>query len=66
MSDNQGKTKIKLLANGPLIVEGQFDVFSADGVEMAEGKGRVALCRCGASASKPFCDGAHTKMGFQG
>lgn len=64
MSEN--KTKIKLLPNGPAIVEGAFEVFSADGTEMAEGKDRVALCRCGASASKPFCDGAHTKIGFKG
>jgi len=60
------KTKIKLMPNGPVIVEGNFEVFSADGTEMAQGKGMVALCRCGASASKPFCDGAHAKIGFQG
>ncbi len=60
------KTKIKLMPNGPVIVEGDFEVFSTDGTEMAQGKGMVALCRCGASASKPFCDGAHSKIGFQG
>jgi len=64
MSDQ--KTKIKVLPNGPIIVEGNFEVFSADGAEMAEGKGMIALCRCGASTSKPFCDGAHSKIGFQG
>lgn len=40
MSDN--KTKITLLPNGPVIVEGDFEVRSADGTEMAEGKGKVA------------------------
>jgi CDGSH-type Zn-finger protein len=64
MSDN--KTKITLMPNGPAIVEGNFEVFSPGGQEMAEGKGRVALCRCGASSSKPFCDGAHSRSGFQG
>ncbi len=63
MSD---KTQIKLLPNGPAIVEGNFEVFSTDGTEMAQGKGAIALCRCGASASKPFCDGAHSKISFQG
>lgn len=66
MSETQSKTKMKLLPNGPIIVEGSFEIFSVDGTEMAEGKGMVALCRCGASASKPFCDGAHTKIGFKG
>lgn len=60
------KTVIKLLPNGPLMVEGRFNVLSPDGTEMAEGKGKVALCRCGATASKPFCDGSHTRIGFQG
>lgn len=64
--DDTRKTTIKLLPNGPLMVEGDFDVLSADGTEMAAGKGRVALCRCGATASKPFCDGSHSRIGFQG
>lgn len=67
MTDHEtGRTIIKITANGPIIVQGSFDVLSADGTPMAEGKGTVALCRCGASASKPFCDGAHTRIGFQG
>ena len=60
------RTTIKPLPNGPLMVEGDFDVISATGTEMAEGKDKVALCRCGASANKPFCDGSHTRIGFQG
>lgn len=66
MTQQTDKTKIKLLPNGPMIVEGQFDLYSPNGTELAEGKGTIALCRCGASASKPFCDGAHTSAGFQG
>lgn len=60
------KTKIKLLPNGPAIIEGEFELLSPNGVELAEGKGMVALCRCGASINKPFCDGTHAKSGFQG
>lgn len=62
----QTSTKIKLLPNGPIIVEGKFDLCSPNGNELAEGKEMIALCRCGASANKPFCDGAHTAAGFQG
>jgi CDGSH-type Zn-finger protein len=65
ISDTQpGKTIIKMLPNGPLIVEGDFEILSADNTNMAEGKGKIALCRCGATASKPFCDGSHSKIGF--
>lgn len=65
-SSIDNKTTIKALPNGPFIVEGNFDVLSPDGTELAQGKGRVALCRCGASAGKPFCDGSHGRIGFQG
>lgn len=56
--------KITLVANGPLLVEigGEWNWSSESG--NTTGKDRVALCRCGASASKPFCDGAHRKTGF--
>ena len=49
--------------NGPLIVENPPDLTGA--VEVAlSGKPKVALCRCGASARKPFCDGTHARVGF--
>lgn len=67
MSSNPpDKVQIKLMPNGPILVEGNFSVQTADGTEMAEGKGKVFLCRCGASKTKPFCDGSHTQLGFQG
>ena len=56
---------IKVRANGPLLVEGD-DVTVVDWNGNAYGiaKRPVALCRCGGSASKPFCDGTHRTNGF--
>ena len=51
--------------NGPYIVEGNVDLFDTDGNKIALDKPRIALCRCGASSNKPFCDGTHSKIGFQ-
>lgn len=49
--------------NGPLLCTGEVAVISADGDTLFQGN-NVALCRCGASANKPFCDGSHRKTGF--
>jgi len=49
--------------SGPLWVRGGVAVRSADG-STYEVRNRVALCRCGASANKPFCDGMHVAVGF--
>ena len=49
--------------NGPLFVRGQVRVVGDDGAVIREDT-RVALCRCGASANKPFCDGSHRRIGF--
>ncbi len=51
--------------NGPLLVSGEFSVKDADGnVFDTAGKETVALCRCGVSKNRPFCDGAHRDAGF--
>jgi 3-phenylpropionate/trans-cinnamate dioxygenase ferredoxin subunit len=55
---------IKIRDNGPYIVEGEFTLTDANGVDVPVKK--AALCRCGASVTKPFCDGTHSKIGFQG
>lgn len=50
--------------NGPLVVEGQVSLVGPDGSsEVVE---RLFLCRCGASADKPRCDGSHKRIGFDG
>lgn len=59
-------TTMTLKPNGPILVDGVFELLSADGQNLADGKTRVALCRCGASAKKPFCDGSHGSIGFEG
>jgi CDGSH-type Zn-finger protein len=58
--------KITARPNGPYIVEGEIELFDPSGAKVeTAGKPKVALCRCGASVTKPFCDGAHSKIGFQ-
>jgi len=49
--------------NGPLFVRGRLRIVGDDGALIREDT-RVALCRCGASANKPFCDGTHRRIGF--
>lgn len=55
---------IKIRDNGPLVVDGEFTLVDANGNEVPLVK--RALCRCGGSTMKPFCDGTHSKIGFQG
>jgi CDGSH-type Zn-finger protein len=55
---------IKIKDNGPYIVEGEFRLTDMQGNEIPIRKN--ALCRCGGSTTKPFCDGTHSKIGFQG
>ncbi|KKS80371.1 MAG: hypothetical protein UV54_C0008G0006 [Candidatus Beckwithbacteria bacterium GW2011_GWA2_43_10] len=56
--------KIKALINGPYQVSGGVTVEDATGKTIVAEKD-VWLCRCGASKNKPFCDGAHAKIGFK-
>jgi 3-phenylpropionate/trans-cinnamate dioxygenase ferredoxin subunit len=51
--------------NGPLIVEGPVELYDTEGNRIPLDKNRIALCRCGASSNKPFCDGTHSQIGFQ-
>jgi CDGSH-type Zn-finger protein len=57
--------KITILDNGPLKVEGPIELVDANGNPIETKKDTVFLCRCGASTKKPFCDGAHSRIGFQ-
>lgn len=58
-----GPLSIKPLANGPLLVEGNLEIRAGSGRLAWQGT-RAALCRCGASKNKPFCDGTHKAVGF--
>ena len=58
---------IRCRENGPLVVQGTIKVVDHLGNEFSipPGKDTVALCRCGHSNKKPFCDGSHRPTGFQ-
>jgi len=58
-------TQVEVTKNGPLVVKGKIEIKHADG--NIENKEKVtAFCRCGASGNKPYCDGTHNKIGFEG
>jgi CDGSH-type Zn-finger protein len=62
----EGEVTITVRPNGPLRVEGPIKLINTDGQPIdLTGKPAVSLCRCGASTNKPFCDGTHSKIGFQ-
>ncbi len=58
------KVTIQATKNGPLLVKGDVEILDSQGNSMQTAR-TVALCRCGQSADKPFCDGTHAKVGFQ-
>ena len=51
--------------NGPYLVRGHFTIVDQDGDEIEVTRGTVALCRCGKSRTRPFCDGTHKLIGFE-
>ena len=59
-----GPLTIKAAPNGPLLLSGNFSIIGGAGCERWRGK-KAALCRCGASKNKPFCDGSHKEAGFE-
>jgi 3-phenylpropionate/trans-cinnamate dioxygenase ferredoxin subunit len=58
------EVKITPTRNGPYEVRGPIDLIDADGTPYPAKK-VYYLCRCGGSTTKPFCDGTHSKVGFQ-
>ena len=59
--------RITVRSNGPYRVEGDdVTLANAAGEEIPVERRPFALCRCGASENKPFCDGAHNRIGFEG
>ncbi len=59
------ETVVEATPNGPLMVYGNIRVKDASGNETVKHK-VTAFCRCGASSNKPYCDGSHRKVGFEG
>lgn len=58
-------TVVEVLANGPLLIYGNLKVKDKDGNETLKSQ-TTAFCRCGASKNKPYCDGSHVKIAFEG
>jgi CDGSH-type Zn-finger protein len=50
--------------NGPYLIRGDFELVDQDGNEIPLTRGTIALCRCGRSRMRPFCDGTHKLVGF--
>jgi CDGSH-type Zn-finger protein len=57
--------KIQTVKNGPYLVSGIVELVDAEGRSFTLNKASFALCRCGGSVNKPFCDGTHSRLGFQ-
>ena len=59
-------TNITVTTHGPLRITGTFDICDAAGSKFdLAGRTTISLCRCGQSANKPFCDGAHNMAAFK-
>lgn len=63
LTQTGGKLEIKPAKNGPLLLSGNLTIMASSGREAWKGT-NTALCRCGASKNKPFCDGSHQEVGF--
>ena len=64
--EEMADVSIRPKPNGPYLVEGPVDIYDTAGNKLpTDDRPRIALCRCGASSNKPFCDGTHSKIGFQ-
>jgi len=51
--------------DGPYLLRGDFELTDQDGTVIESGRRTVALCRCGRSQIRPFCDGTHKLVGFE-
>ncbi|GAA1499266.1 CDGSH iron-sulfur domain-containing protein [Paeniglutamicibacter kerguelensis] len=58
------RARITICPQGPLVIRGTFDIVDGDGQPVDPHRGTVALCRCGGSKIKPFCDGTHKLVRF--
>jgi CDGSH-type Zn-finger protein len=58
--------RIRMRAHGPLVIEGPIELVDSEGnvFVISPDKPAVALCRCGMSKNRPFCDGSHKSCGF--
>lgn len=58
-------TRITTCPDGPLLVRGDVELQTVEGQPIPQRAGTIALCRCGHSLTKPFCDGTHKRTNFR-
>ena len=63
--ESSSENSIVVCPDGPILVRGDFEIVTPSGEAVPRQRKTVALCRCGASAIKPFCDGTHKLIGFR-
>lgn len=63
--DSASNSSIIVCPDGPILVRGDFDIVTPSGEPVPRQRQTVALCRCGASAIKPYCDGTHKLIKFR-
>jgi uncharacterized Fe-S cluster protein YjdI len=63
-NNTMSNTTITIAKNGPLLIKGNIEIQLTDGTIKEEKT--TALCRCGSSSNKPYCDGTHSKVNFSG
>lgn len=59
------RASVEAYVDGPLLVRGDIDILDQGGVPIERTRATVALCRCGVSSIKPFCDGTHKAVNFR-
>lgn len=64
-TEKDAEVTIVACTDGPLLVRGAAAIVDSDGEPIAQRRRTVALCRCGVSTIKPFCDGTHKLVGFR-
>ncbi|MDQ0620200.1 CDGSH iron-sulfur domain-containing protein [Arthrobacter globiformis] len=58
-------SSVVLCPDGPILIRGDFEIVTPSGDPVPRHRNTVALCRCGASAIKPYCDGSHKLIKFR-
>ena len=64
-SNDSERLQVNVTKDGPILIKGDIVIKNSDGTSEHR-TGNTALCRCGASGNKPYCDGSHKVSGFQG
>jgi CDGSH-type Zn-finger protein/uncharacterized Fe-S cluster protein YjdI len=64
LSGTNAPTSIRIMRDGPIVVEGSFKIIGTENMELKPSI-MTSFCRCGASRNMPFCDGTHRKIDFR-